>query len=161
MFIVAVSFGAFYIWSFYTLAFYLLLNMLLAIVMDAYAQVQEEDSNASPILHDLRGIAYLWGRICFCHRGPKSFEAMADLATAHPGTQFSSAAEVGKVLQIKFAEAEFLFDEADEDVEEDEEHEANREPKMKVAEIGNFPQSLLDSTLNIFRCYFLAGYHPY
>lgn len=124
-------YGPFYIWSFYSLAFYVLLNMLLAIVMDAYAKVQDEDSNASPILDDLRGIVYLCGRKCCCRKGPRSFEEMAGLLAAHPGTQLRSPEEIGEVLQIGLNEAVFLFGEADEDVEEDEEQEANRDPKMK------------------------------
>ena len=126
--------GHLYYWIFVLLNIYLLLNMLLAIVMDAYAMVKEEDSNDSPISRDLVAIYHLLRRRLRC-KGPNSYEAMAELVegvtAADPALHYYGGEDLAELFGIGLAEATLLFEDTDMDVDEDREEEAQRTPKMR------------------------------
>eukprot|EP01050_Picozoa_sp_SAG11_P006944 SAG11_NODE_562_length_8523_cov_38.875356_3_plen_216_part_00 len=114
-------------WTFYILLFYICLNMLLAIVMDAYSAVKEESMGSCPsISEDVMAVGQMSLQRCsaFFFRSqsrytnrPLTYAAMASLLTEQnmtsSATIIKSASELGTLLGVSSWLAESLFDECD------------------------------------------------
>lgn len=150
-------------WTFYILLFYICLNMLLAIVMDAYSDVKAESLTNSPaVSHDLIAMGQMERRRCFalCRRAkpghadkPLTYEAMISLIERDsPTTVFETPQELEKLLGVGPWLARSLFEECDETedagVEADHERQVNR---FDIQEMERRMDAKLDAILSLIR----------